>query len=86
MPRAGGAGGPRLRTRSKWLVAYTLHNNPSVAAHRAADEPQEAPAAGRRSTDDGLGAAEAVAVGGAAAAGAYEVSGSAGLAFPDSYI
>jgi hypothetical protein len=84
MSRAGGgAGGPRLRT---WLIAYTLHNNPSLAAHRAADEPQEAPAAGRRSTDDGHGAVEAVAVGGATAAGAYEVSGSAGLAFPGSSI
>ncbi len=57
-------------------MAYTLHNNPSLAAHRAANDPHWQ-AAGGRSTEDGLGALEAVAVGGAAAAGAAKLTGSA---------
>jgi hypothetical protein len=61
-----------MLTRTKWLVAYTLHNNPAVAAYRIPEEEREHQAAGP--PPEGAGALEALAVGGGAAAGASELA------------
>jgi hypothetical protein len=39
----GGLGGNRLKSRPKWLLAFTLHNNPQTAAHRCPGEESNEP-------------------------------------------